>query len=181
MSHVRAFFPQLLALILALGFITFDSSDAHAKRGIAIINTGEQIFHVGPFPEAVQAPDQNLQVAVLCGQFGLFWAAVWTYDCRFVAFIPSEQAYADIPPEILPEVEKKYDFSDGQRDLWNKYGIVVLILLLALFAYLKLREDHEVPDYNEDPDQYEDLGDFDHFEDEKEDGSVNTQKTKKEE
>lgn len=143
MSLLRTITPFLLALLVALSCVTLNASDAHAKRGIAIINTGEQIFPVGPFPESAQVEDKSLQVATMCSQFGIFWAAVWTSDCRFVAYIPAQDAYADIPPEIMPEVEKTYSLSDGERGLWNRFGLLAIILLVVGFGIFKLRHDDE--------------------------------------
>lgn len=133
-SHLRTICALLLGLLVCAA-ISLPAEQAHAKRGgIAIINTGEKLFEVGPFPETAAPKDPKAQVGVKCNQYGLFWAAVWTSDCDLVAYFPEEESFAPLPAEIKAEVAKTYTTSDAKRGLWNRFGIVVFLIIGGLIA-----------------------------------------------
>ena len=138
------FIPIGLALLFALS-ITLSSTDAHARRGVAVFNTGEQLFEVGDLPEEMVTPEtKGLAVGSLCTQYGIFWAGVWTMDCRLVAYNPTADSYGNFSPEQLAVVEKVYNADDGKRSIWNRYGgIAIIVIILGLIVFGMFGKDDD--------------------------------------
>lgn len=80
------------ASLLACGAIMLNASDAQAKRGIVIINSGEDIDHVGDvLPAHLPALQQSTgaskpAVGYMYSEFGIFWLNIWTWDGKYVLF-----------------------------------------------------------------------------------------------
>ncbi len=120
------------AFIVAFFFLCFIGTltypgDAHARRrGIAFVNTGSEFFDVAPLPpELGDELDGRWKLAYKCERLGVFWADVWTWDCGMVAF-DGDNTYADLPPDMIPELEAQHPFSQAQRSLWNRFGIIAV-------------------------------------------------------
>ena len=133
---------------LCLGVI---ATPAHAKRGIGIINTGDELFEVAPFPADVIAAipqTKNLQVGYKCSHFGIFWADVWTWDCKLVG-VEGESSYTDLPDELRTKLsaDPQYAYSHAKRGLWNHYGfwgaLGALAVLLGIGAVAGKKESTE--------------------------------------
>ena len=135
-------FIRQLLIILALSL--FFAAPAHAKRGLAIINTGDELFEVAEFPEEVIkiAPGaRTAKIGYKCSHFGIFWADIWTWDCKMVA-VTGENSYGDLPPNIasMLDTNPAYTLSKAKRGFWNHYAfptLLFLIIAVALFAYFK--------------------------------------------
>ena len=125
----------VVAAALCLGFA---ASPAHAKRGIAVINTGNELFEVAPFPADVIAAipqTKNLKVGYKCSHFGIFWADVWTWDCKLVG-VEGENSYTDLPEALRTKLaaEPQYAYSHAKRGLWNHYGFWAVLAAFAVFV-----------------------------------------------
>jgi len=117
---------------LCLGVV---ATPAHAKRGIGVINTGEELFEVAPFPTEVLADMTNdLKVGYKCSHLGVFWADVWTWDCQLVA-VKGENSYTNLPEELRTKLsaDPQYDYSHAKRGLWNHYGFWAALAAAAAF------------------------------------------------
>lgn len=126
-----------LSLCLALVF----SQSANAK-GFVLINTGDELFEVTEFPSQLvsELPVLNtMRAGYKCHHFGIFWADVWTWDCKLVA-VASDSRYSDLPDRVASQLSSNpdYSFSKAKRGFWNHYG--VLTLLGALAGLLLLRK-----------------------------------------
>lgn len=109
---------RILALALALfvGLSAFPDS-AEARRGIAIINTGEDIFEAGPLPDSLftsLAPEDQAaarsqmagwNAGYKCSIFGVFWIYIAMWDCKPVAF---QGDSFDDQPEVAQAIEATY-------------------------------------------------------------------------
>jgi hypothetical protein len=132
---------QRFFVVLALCLIA--AAPAHAKRGLMLINTGDELFEVAAFPEDVikQIPKANAaKVGYKCNHFGIFWADVWTWDCKMVAML-DENSYADLPDDIATRLagDAQYSLGHAKRGLWNHYAFWVLIAaVLAVLAWTML-------------------------------------------
>lgn len=130
---------RFLRALLVVLFVAGASAPALAKKGVVVVNTGDELFAVAPFPADVvkQYPrTADIQVGYKCSHFGLFWADVWTWNCQLVA-VTGENSYADLPPAIHDQLaaDPRYAFGEAKRGYWNHYGFPTLVLgLLALFA-----------------------------------------------
>lgn len=126
---------QRLFLILSFSLLTVLPAQA---KGLFIINTGDEMFEVGEFPaEVVQSypSAKDFKAGYKCEHFGVLWADVWTWNCALVA-VTGENSYADLPDEVLTRLsgDPQYAFGKVKRDLWNQYGIALLVLLLVGFG-----------------------------------------------
>ena len=129
-------FIRQLLIILALSL--FFAAPAHAKRGIAIINTGDELFEVADFPDDVIkiAPGaRNAKVGYKCSHVGLFWADIWTWDCKMVA-VTGDNSYGDLPPDIaaMLDTNPAYTLRKAKRGFWNHYAFPTLLFGIAAFA-----------------------------------------------
>jgi hypothetical protein len=123
----------LAALALCMAF----AMPAHAKKGFAFINTGDELFEVAGFPqEIVKSFPQaaTLKAGYKCSHFGIFWADIWTWDCKLVA-VTGENSYADLPGEVSSRLatDPQYSFSQAKRGFWNHYAFWLLLALGLLY------------------------------------------------
>lgn len=75
-----------MVALLAVG-----SAEADAARGLAIINTGEDIVEVGTISDALRAEVEaetkpGVAIGVMYSRFGLFWLDIWRWDKKYVVF-----------------------------------------------------------------------------------------------
>jgi len=111
---------------------------AEAKIPIPI-NTGNEVFEVGPLPDTLKAMNKSLaswKLGYLCDRFGIIGADVWTWNCKLVAY-DGTKGYSDLPDAIRGPLEKEYPMSKAQRGAWNHYGIVVLVMVVVGLGALK--------------------------------------------
>lgn len=119
---------------LCLGVV---ATPAHAKRGIGVINTGEELFEVAPFPAEVIAANpqaKDLKVGYKCSHFGVFWADVWTWDCQLVG-VEGENSYTSLPDALRTKLsaDPQYDYGHAKRGLWNHYGFWAALAAMGAF------------------------------------------------
>lgn len=132
--------------VIAISFATLSTltpAPAQAK-GLLIYNTGEELFEVADFPQDmvnIYPGLKDYKVSYACQRFGLFWADVWTWDCKLTAGNLSTNTIVDIPQELIPKLEQDYPFDKAQRNFWNKYGIVTMVGIFALLAITKGKEE----------------------------------------
>lgn len=120
---------------LCLGVI---ATPAHAKRGIGVINTGDELFEVAPFPAEIVAvipQAKDLKIGYKCSHFGIFWADVWTWDCKLVG-VEGENSYTDLPEAMRTQLaaDPQYAYSHAKRGLWNHYGFWAVLGAFAVFV-----------------------------------------------
>ncbi|MEY4561896.1 MAG: hypothetical protein RLZZ618_1173 [Pseudomonadota bacterium] len=139
----------LATLAVSLGFLV---TPAHAKKG-GIINTGDEMFEVADLPAALAPPGLSspIKIGYLCNRFGIFWADVWTWDCKLVA-IEGEQSYSDLPASVSTALAADPAFakSKAKRGFWNHYGFWTVLGLLGAFilfgALTKSKETDSSPE-----------------------------------
>jgi hypothetical protein len=76
----------VVGLVLCAG-----ASAAEARRGIAIINTGEDVAHVSDLKDEVRAEVEGqtapgVAIGLIYSRFGVFWLDVLRWDARYVLF-----------------------------------------------------------------------------------------------
>ena len=120
----------LAACAMLAAFAT--PSEALAKKGFGIVSHGDELVEVGPLPEV---PEKV--VGSLCQHFSVFWANVYTWDCRLVVTDKELQRYAEIPEPLKQDFEAKYSVANAQRGAWAKYGIFILLGLVGFGVWKK--------------------------------------------
>lgn len=124
------------ALCLGVAFVPA----AHAKKGIGVINTGDELFEVADFPADLVAADDRLKqmkVGYKCDHFGVFWADVWTWNCGIVGLKSGEDnSYYTLPGDMTSQLSSNPDYAIGKakRGLWNHYGFWAALVLIIGFA-----------------------------------------------
>lgn len=126
---------QRLLVVISLCF--FAALPAHARRGIAVINTGDELFEVADFPADVIKANPaaaSAKVGYKCSHFGLFWADIWTWDCKLVA-VTGDSSYADLPNALVAQLagDSHYALGEAKRGFWNHYAFWTLIGAIGAF------------------------------------------------
>ena len=115
--------------IILLTFVLLVSpATAHAakSRGIPLFfQTGDELFEIEDAPEF----EDGSSVGYLCQHFALFFADIWTWDCRIMYVFLEDFAVEEIPEEELSEYQASYTTSDRKRSFWNQYGFITLLVL----------------------------------------------------
>jgi hypothetical protein len=79
----------LLAFTLALLL----SSDAHARRGVMVVNTGEDVMKIADIPEPTRAElaaagvSGRPEIGVMYSRFGVFWLDIVRWNPQYVVFV----------------------------------------------------------------------------------------------
>ena len=132
--------PILLTAILLALSLTFPLSAQAGK--FAVINTGDHFYEIGDLdPELVKLhPDfAGWKMGYMCEHFGIMWADVWTWNCKFVSF--QNNTYAEFEDDLRKEYEAKYSMSDTQRNIWNEYGIWMMVGLIGIGGVMGSKQD----------------------------------------
>ncbi len=146
---------RLLATLVALTafFMVVLPGNAEARRGgIAVINTGDDVFQVGPLPEPYAANPElaGYQAGYKCEVFGIMWAYLHMWDCTPVAYSEAEETFLE-DPELGAAISAMYTESDMQFGLWEGYGRWAFLLLALgaggyyLYSARKGGDDEEEP------------------------------------
>lgn len=109
---------------------------SHAKGAPLFFQTGDELFEVAGAPEL----EQGYSVGYACKRFGLFGADIWTWDCKLMAVNLEEFSVADLADELNAEIATRYTLSDRIRNPWNHYGAILMVLILAGLALVKIRK-----------------------------------------
>ncbi len=128
MRKVRGFLA-----VFVLGLMMSFPLAAQA-RGIVLWNTGDEIFEVAAFPADYLAkyPDANAyKLGYKCSRLAIFWADLWTWDCKLSAVSADLESYADLDAEDAAAFGAKYSMKDAHRGFWNHYGALTALLLLG--------------------------------------------------
>lgn len=124
----------LFACVVTAALVLF-GGHAHAGRGLAVVNYGDEIFDLGP----VDAAHPDKRIGKLCQHAGLFWADIATWSCRLVVTNQDFTRYGEIPSEMRPIVEAVFAKTEPRRSWWNQYGAYLFLALFALGLLAKLR------------------------------------------
>lgn len=148
----RGLRTALLATAMAL---LMQAAPARAAvRLPVIIQIGEVFYPVAPLPADVS--DKPLMAGYKCGHLGVFWANVWTSNCRLVAMI-DDHSWGPLPIALSARraADARYGFDQEQRGLWHRYafwgpvalvvGGLAAVLLMALLRVLgeRKRDPHQ--------------------------------------
>lgn len=122
-------------LILALLIAGFFPALSQAKGMPLFFNTGDEIFEVNKAPDL----GDGFKLGYTCKHFGLFGADVWSWGCELAAVNKEEFSAAYLDFESQQKYEKQYSLSDRNRNFWNHYGILILLLVVGLFFIFSLK------------------------------------------
>lgn len=146
---------RTLTAALTLGALTLTllaPTTAHAKRGFALISTGDKMFDI-----ADAAPDSAARqewpdavVAYHAQHFGLFWLPLWTWDGKPVIYSDNAETYMDGTLEEISgatgvpvdQISKPFLYS-------FPLGLLIIALLIAaaiLYGVFARGDDDEQPD-----------------------------------
>jgi hypothetical protein len=130
-------------LLAVLFFSLLFAMPAHARKGFALFNTGDELFAVADFPADIVKDNpkaKDMQAGYKCSHFGLFYADVWTWDCKLVA-MKGDDSYSDLPADLASKLssDPQYAFSKAQRGFWNHYAFWTALGTLALLIVIGSR------------------------------------------
>jgi hypothetical protein len=130
------FKPLLLSVCLALS-----CAQTVQAKGFALINTGDELFEVADFPSKLvgQFPAlRAIKAGYKCNHLGVFWADVWTWNCKLVG-VTSNSSYIDLPPAIAGELsaDSQYSIRHARRGFWNHYGFWAALAGLLGFGLIR--------------------------------------------
>jgi hypothetical protein len=120
------------AILLSLSLIP---SVSYAKGVPLFFQTGDELFAIDGAPEY----DDGYSVGYACKRFGLFGADVWTWDCKLMAINLDKFSVGDLDSKELAQVSAKYSEDDRRRNIWNHYGVLVLLIGLIGVGIAKMR------------------------------------------
>jgi hypothetical protein len=138
-----------LALALSVMMLIF-STNAYAKRGLGIINWGEELFEVENFQNEFSImgkPHSSLmKIGYKCSHFGMFWADAFTWDCTMVQIMDGEH-YLKLPDNIAAQLigNPQYKLSKAKRSFWNHYAFWIFLSMFSFWLYrLQVKFNAEV-------------------------------------
>jgi hypothetical protein len=145
---------QLVWRVLIVGFVLIAGMrGAEAARGIAIVNTGEDVWEVGQVkPESkaeVEAQTEpGVSIGIMYSRFGLFWLDIVRWDKRYVLF--KDNNVYEIPEDVAKQIAA--GSLDKPFTLTIPPGLIVLIALgLAFLAFLFIGRKNDAPDSPDTP------------------------------
>jgi hypothetical protein len=121
---------------------------AEAARGIAIVNTGEDVMEVGQVKPELKAEVEaktspGVSIGVMYNRFGLFWLDIVRWNKRYVLF--QGNTVYEIPEEVAKEIAA--GSLDKPFTLTIPPGMIVLIALgLGFVAILVIGGKNKAPD-----------------------------------
>ncbi len=127
---------SLLLGVVFISTITLSPREADARRGFGIVNRGVDYFEAGPLPEEIQGPEGAV-AAFECEILGFFWAYFTINNCRPVVLMGD--SISD-DKQAVAAISAKYTEDDMKVGLWNKHGRLLFIALIALGAYVGVKE-----------------------------------------
>jgi hypothetical protein len=129
---------RYLIVFLFLGFMMLPNTAEARRRGLplVIINTGTNIAKVADLPAELAADPElaGWALGYKYERFGILWADVWTWEKELVLF--KDDTYSDLPDEIRTAFETQYSFSDSDRNLWNRFGVLIMIAGIVGYGFL---------------------------------------------
>jgi ABC-type multidrug transport system permease subunit len=126
----RGVFTVLLLAVLLLPSLSF------AKGVPLFFQTGDELFEI----EGAPAFEDGFSLGYACERFALFGADIWTWKCELMAVNVGEFSAGDLGDELKTEYSKVYSLSDRKRNVWNHYGIFLLVAVVIGGIAIKARE-----------------------------------------
>lgn len=127
-----------IAFACILLCVSLFGTAAEARRGIGVVNYGDEIFDLGP--ALPSRPETH--VGRLCQHLGLFWADIATWNCRLVFTNADLTRYGELPAGIKAVIEVQYADAKPDRGIWNQYGAFVMLGVVGLALLFKLAKSH---------------------------------------
>ena len=121
---------RLLGIVVLGALMCGGIRDAEAGRGIAIINTGEDVTRVSAIREVARAEVEaetapGVEIGIMYSRFGLFWLDIWRWDSRFVLF-EGDNVWEDVGEDVLKELAA--DGLSKPLTMTLPPGLIVLLL-----------------------------------------------------
>jgi hypothetical protein len=136
---------RYLIVVLFLGFVLLPDSAEARRRGLplVIINTGTNIAKVADLPPELAADPElaGWALGYKYERFGILWADVWTWEKELVIF--KDDTYSELPEGVRTAFEAQHSFSDSDRNLWNRFGILLMVGGIVGYGFLN-RGDGEI-------------------------------------
>jgi hypothetical protein len=139
---------SLWASIVLVAILCMSAGTVHAKRGVAIYNTGEDVVHLSDIKEDMRAEVEaktapGVKIGVIYSRFGLFWMDIWRWDKRNVLYDDndavwevSEEALADLGVGSLKELAA--GSIDPPFTMTIPPGLIVIVVLAIGFVLLMI-------------------------------------------
>ena len=143
---------SLWAGIVLVAVLCMNTQIASAKRGLAIINTGEDVTHLSDIKDDVRAEVEadtapGVKIGMIYSRVGLFWMDIWRWDKRHVLYDDNDAVW-EVPEEALKEIAA--GSMSPPFTMTIPPGLIVLIVLGLAFGALmffgKDEEDEEMAD-----------------------------------
>ncbi|MCA9709670.1 MAG: hypothetical protein KDK70_27780, partial [Myxococcales bacterium] len=124
---------RLLRLLPLLAFVLvcLPQSEAHARRGIMLITSGDSITHVAELEaEAAKIVEEEVGSGVAVGykyeQFGVFFLELWTWDGQYVLYRGDD--YWDLPESEVAKLAGVSSVDELSKPLLYTFPLGLIIL-----------------------------------------------------
>ncbi len=129
--------------VLAFLLVCLPHAEAHARRGIMLITSGDNIKKVAELePEFAKTVEAEIGSGVAVGykyeQFGLFFIEVWSWDGQYVLFRGDD--YWDLPEAEVATAAGVSSVSELSKPLLYTFppGLVLIVVLVIGVLGFKL-------------------------------------------
>ena len=147
---------RLLPLV-ALLVVFFTQAEAHAKKGLVLITSGDSITHVADLdPEVAKAIESDVGPGVAVGykyeQFGLFFLEIWSWDGEFVLYRDDEFWTGE--PQMIAEAAGVSSLDELSKPFTYTVppGLIVIgVLVIGFIVFSLVSGDDEDEDEDEEP------------------------------
>ncbi|MEM6993793.1 MAG: hypothetical protein AAF721_24980 [Myxococcota bacterium] len=131
---LRRILPLLAFLVVCLSY-----GEAHARRGIMLITSGDSITQVAELQgDAAKEVEAEIGAGAAIGykyeQFGVFWLELWSWDGQFVLFKGDD--YWELPDAELAALAGVGSLDELSKPLTYTIppGLVIVVLLVLAFG-----------------------------------------------
>ncbi|MEZ4403898.1 MAG: hypothetical protein R3B06_27995 [Kofleriaceae bacterium] len=127
-----------LALVVAAAGLLAHPGSAAAKVPV-IYQTGQEGFECGPLPDEWKDEPAiaGFKAGYVCDIKGVFWSYFSVSNCKPAAIKGNQ--YNDAP-ELAAAIKAKYPESSMKRGIWNRYGWMLLALLVLAGVAIWVKE-----------------------------------------
>lgn len=124
---------QSKIILLSLIFASFFPKLSYARGIPLFFNTGDELFEVNNAPDL----GEGYKLGYACKHFGLFGADLWSWDCELLRVDKANFTAAKLDTETVAKYESLYPLSTQDRNFWNHYGVIFMLLILGSYGFYK--------------------------------------------
>jgi uncharacterized tellurite resistance protein B-like protein len=111
--------------------------EAHARRGILLITTGEKVIEIADLPDdsMVKKKAPDAKIGYRCEHFGVYWMALWTWGGEFCVYSDEQRTLVVGTPAELAEAT---GIPESEITKPLSYTLPPLLVIIAVFLMIGL-------------------------------------------